>query len=126
MAASFTYQAAQSKVVSALNEMTTAMERMGAEHVDFHTNFNQAQKRILDMKKAYSPKILDGEVIGVTALKPYLSTTNVPSVTALGHYEVEKALDKFQKQEKNLDEVHKKTAELVDSLLGDLNKKCGC
>ena len=101
------------------------MEQMGAQHVRFHDNFNEAQKRIQDMKKAYAPKELDAEVIRSKALQYYLSPTNTPSVTALGHYEVEKALDKFQKQEKKLDEIHKKTAELVDSLMGDRNSKSG-
>ena len=119
------YEAAQKKVVSGLEEMTTAMFHMGAEHVEFHNNFNKAQKRIQDMKKAYAPKELDAEVIRSKALEDYLSATNIPSVTALGHYEVEKALDKFQKQEKNLDESQKKTAELVDSLLEDSNSKKG-
>ena len=106
--------------------MTTAMERMGAEHVEFHTNFIQAQNRVERMKKDYAPKELDAEVIRSKALELYLSPKNVPSVTALGHYEVEKALGAFQKQEKKLDEIHKKTVELVDSLLGDRNKPCGC
>ena len=117
---------AQKKVVSALEEMTTAMSYMGAEHVRFHDNFNEIQKRVLDMKKDYAPKELDAEVIRSKALRPYLSAANIPSVTALGHYEVEKAMDSFQKQEKKLDESRKKTAELVDFLLVDRNKKCGC
>ena len=120
------YQAAQKKVVSALEDMTRAMSYMSAEHVRLHTNFKDVQKRIQDMKKAYAPKELDAEVIRSKAFDSYLSHTNVPSVMALGHYEVEKALDSFQKQEKKLDESQKKTAELVDSLLGDCNKKCGC
>ena len=101
--------------------MATAMERMGAEHVRFHDNFNEVHERVQSMKKDYAPKELDAEVIRSTALDCYLSTSNVPKVTALGHYEVEKALGTFQQQEKKLDEIHKKTAELVDSLLGDRN-----
>ena len=120
------YEAAQKKVVSALGEMTRAMSCMSDEHVKFQDNFNEAQKRIQDMKKAYAPKELDAEVIRSKALVSYLSPTNLPSVTALGHYEVEKALDSFQKQENKLDESQKKTVELVDSLIGDRNKKCGC
>ena len=121
-----TYQEAQSKVVSGLNEMIFAMERMGAEHVRFHTNFNEVQTRIQHMKKGYAPKELDAEVIRSTALDRYLSASNVPKVTALGHYAVEKALGSFQKEEKKLDEFQKKTAELVGSLLEDRSKKCGC
>ena len=98
---------------------------MSNEHVSFHNHFNEAQKRIQDMKNAYAPKELDAEVIRSKALEPYLSARNVPSVTALGHYEVQKALDAFQKREKELDEIHKKTAELVDSLLGNRNSKSG-
>ena len=120
------YQAAQKKVVSALGEMTTAMYYMGAEHVRFHNNFNEAQKRIQDMKKAFAPKELDAEVVRSKALEGYVSEANITSVTALGHYEVEKAFGDFQKQEKKLDESQKITAELVDSLLGGRNKKCGC
>ena len=119
------YQVAQSKVVSALGEMTTAMEQMGTEHVRFHDNFNDAQERIQTMKEAYAPKELDAEVIRSKALEPYLSATNTSSVTALGHYEVERALGSFQLQEKKLDEIHKKTAELMDSLFGDRNSKRG-
>ncbi|KAM0794812.1 hypothetical protein BDR22DRAFT_967436 [Usnea florida] len=120
------YQAAQKKVVDALEGMTSAMSSMGAEHARFHSNFNEVEKRIQDMKKAYAPKMLDAEVIRSKALECYLSPTNVPSVTALGHYEVEKALNSFQKQEKKLDESQKKTAELVDTLGGFRNKNCGC
>lgn len=123
--AAFKYQAAKNQVVSALGEMTTAMFIMGAEHVDFQNHFSQAEKRIQDMKEAYSPRILDREVIRVTALKPYLSATNISTLTALGHYEVEKALGAFQKQEKELDEIRKKTAELVESLSEDHNSKKG-
>ena len=98
---------------------------MRAEHVNFHKNFNEAQKRIQDMKKEYAPKELDAEIIRSKALDGYLSASNVPKVTAIGYYEVDKALGRSQEQKKQLDESQKKTAELVDSLLGDHDSKKG-
>ena len=119
------YQAAAYKVADALAEMTTAMEQMGAQHVGFHANFNEAQKDIQNLKKAHAPKELDAEVIRSIALECYVSETNNISVAALGHYEVEKALSSFHQQMKNLEEIRKKTAELVDSLSEDRNSKSG-
>ena len=102
-----------------------AMFNLGAEHVRFHNDFNEAQKGIQKMKKAYAPKEMDAEVVRSKALEEYVSATNISSVTALGHYEVEKALGSFQEQEKKLDEIHKKTAELVGYLLENRNSKGG-
>lgn len=119
------YNTAKGNAIAALQTMTSAMKGMGAEHVDFHDHFADVQKKLQDMKKAYGDKELDVEVIRSAALDRYLSPGNLPKVTALGHYEVEKALKEFQSQEKLLDEIHKKTAMLVESLLGDRRCKCG-
>ncbi|KAF6218230.1 hypothetical protein HO133_006191 [Letharia lupina] len=117
--ASSDYNQAKSKAITALLEMKTAMRQMTAEHVNFHSHFDDVQKKLQDMKKAYGSKELDPEVIRSTALDKYLSEGNLPKVTALGHFEVENVLKDFQLQKKKLDEIRKQTGELVESLLGD-------
>lgn len=123
--ASQEYNSAKSKAISAFRVMMWEMEHMGAEHVNFHNHFADVQKKLHDMKETYGSKELDVEVVRSTALDGYLSGGNLPKVTALGHFEVEKALKDFQQQEKALDEIHKKTAALVESLLGDCRCTCG-
>lgn len=113
------YDSAKSNAILALRKMTEAMSHMGAEHVKFHSHFDDVQKQLQDMKKAYGGKELDPEVIRSTALDKYLSAGNLPKVTALGHFAVENVLKDFQLQKKKLDEIRKQTGELVESLLGD-------
>lgn len=94
--ASANYNSAKADAILALGRMTYAMRKMGAEHTNFHKHFADVQKRLQDMKNAYGGKELDVEVIRSTALDTYLSEGNLPKVTALGHFEVEKALMEFQ------------------------------
>ncbi|KAF6236664.1 hypothetical protein HO173_004955 [Letharia columbiana] len=117
--ASSHYNQANSKAITALREMQTAMREMSAEHVNFHKYFDGVQIQLQEMKKAYGSKELDPEVIRSTALDKFLSEGNLPKVTALGHFAVENALKNFQLQKKMLDEIRKQTGELVESLLGD-------
>lgn len=118
------YNPAKGNAVAALATMTSAMKRMGAEHIDFHDHFADVQETLQDMKKAYGDSDLDVEVIRSTALDRYISRDNLPKLTALGHYEVEKALKDFHLQEKELDGIRKKTAMLVESLLGNRHGAC--
>lgn len=113
------YDSAKSNAILALRKMTEAMSHMGAEHVNFHNHFDDVQKQLQDMKKAYGGKELDPEVIRSTALGNYLSAGNLPKVTALGHFALENVLKDLQLQKKQLDEIRKQTAELVESLLAD-------
>lgn len=122
--APFEYKSAKTKAISALKSMTLAMSMWGREHVNFHDHFDDVQKQLQDMKKAYGGNELHVEVIRSKALDGYLSEDNLPKVTALGHMELEIVLKDFQQQEKKLDEIQKKTARLVESLLGD--RGCIC
>lgn len=119
------YYTAKSQAIAALATMTEAMKDMGAEHANFHNHFGDVQKRLQAMEKDIGGKELHVEVVRSTALDRYISGNNQPKVTALGHFEIEKALTKFRLQEKELDEIQKKTAMLVDKLLGDRRCKCG-
>ncbi len=101
------------------------MKEMGSEHAGFHDHFAEVQKSLEDMKKAYDGKELDVEVIRSKALDGYISESNLPKVTALGHFEMELVLKNFHQQEKELDENRKKTVTLVESLLGDRRCTCG-
>ena len=123
--ASNEYDSAKTKAISALEQMTSAMKYMGAEHVNFHNHFADVQKKLHDMKETYGGKELDVEVVRSIALDRYLSEGNLPKVTALGYLEVEKVLKDFQLQKKALDENRKKTEALLDSLLGDRRCTCG-
>lgn len=122
---SFNYNSAKSKAIVALTAMTEAMKEMGAEHANFHNHFGDVQKRLQAMVKDNDGKELHVEVIRSTALDGYISHDNLPKVTALGHFRIEKALKAFQLQEKELDAIHEKTAMLVETLLGDRRCKCG-
>lgn len=124
--ASFDYDVAKNKAIDALKSMTTAMKEMGAEHVNFHNHFdNDVQKQLQDMRRSYGGEELNVEVIRSTALDRYISPGNLPKVTAFGHLQVEQVLKDFQRQEKDLDEMQRKTATLVESLLGDRRCVCG-
>lgn len=124
MNSSFHYTSAKLEAIQALQSMTNAMKAMGAEHVKFHNNFDTVQNKIQDMKDAYGDKELHVEVIRFTALEGYFSNGNLPIVTLKGHLEVEKVLKKFQQQEEELEKIYRKTATLVESLLGD--RRCMC
>ena len=119
------YTKAKGEAILALKMMTNAMRLMGSEHLNFHNHYDDVAKKLQAMKKAYGGQELDVEVIRSTALDTYLSDGNLPKVTALGHFEIEKALKAFQLQEKELEVIHKKTAMLVENLLGDRRCKCG-
>ena len=123
--AASSYTKAKGEAISALKTMRNAMRLMGAEHLNFHNHYDDVSKRLQEMKRAYGGEELDVEVIRSIALDTYLSDGNLPKVTALGHFEMERALKTFQLQEKELDEIHKKTARLVETLLGDRRCKCG-
>ena len=81
---STSYNSGKNLVIYNLNVMKRAMKEMGAEHGNFHEHFADVQKRLEDMKKAYSSNDLDVEVIRATALDPYLSDGNLPKVMAFG------------------------------------------
>lgn len=109
--AAVNYNTAKTVAIKALDSMTFAMKEMSAEHIDLHTDFDDVQEQLQDLKKAFGVKELHVEVIRSRALEGYLSEGNLPKVTARGHME--------------LDEIHKKTARLVESLLGDRRCTCG-
>lgn len=111
--------------ISALKQMTMSMKQMSSENVNFHDRFADVQKRLENLKKAYGGKELDVEVIRSKALDGYISESNLPKVTALGHFEMEKVLKDLEVQEKELDENRKKTVTLVESLVGDRRCTCG-
>lgn len=85
------YTKAKGEAIWALHNMTNAMRLMGSEHLNFHNHYDDVSKRLQAMKKAYGGQELDVEVIRSTALDTYLSNGNLPKVTALGHFEIEKA-----------------------------------
>ena len=115
---STSHNSGKNLVIYNLNVMKRAMREMGAEHVNFHEHFADVQKRLEDMKKAYSSNNLDVEVIRATALDPYLSDGNLPKVMAFGHLELEKVLKEFKEEEEKLDHLQKETARLVEILSG--------
>ena len=123
--ASQEYVSGKNNAIFALSQMTSAMRKMSIENIKFHDQFADVQKRLENMKEAYGGKELDVEVIRSKALDMYISESNLPKVTALGHFELEKALKDFYLQEKELDEKRKKTVTLVESLVGDRHCKCG-
>ena len=112
------YNSGKSKVLQNLEIMKQAAQKMGAEHVKFHENFTDVQKRLEHMKKTYGSSELDSEVIRATALEAYLSDGNHPKVLAFGRLELEKSLKEFKQEEQKLDDLQKKTAQLVEALSG--------
>ena len=123
--ASSNYDSAKGQALSAIQAMTQAMKDMGAEHVEFHNHFADAQRRLENTKKAYGGKELDAEVIRSIALEGYLSEGNLPKVMAFGHMEMEKVLKDFEKAEMRLDSLQKETARRVEALLGNRDYECG-
>ena len=123
--ASRDYDSAKNDAIYALKKMIVSMKQMSSENVNFHDHFAETQKSLENVKKAYDGKELDVEVIRSKALDGYISESNLPKVTALGHFEMEEVLKDFKLQQKELDENRKKTATLVESLVGDRGCTCG-
>ena len=98
--------------------MKQAMAKMGAEHVEFHEHLTNVQKRLEDMKRIYGDNELDVEIIRATALDAHLSEGNLPKVIAFGRLELEKAFKEFKQEEQKLDELQKKTAEVLETVSG--------
>lgn len=119
------YNRAKSDAITALWKMRIAMKQMGDEHVNFHTHIDDVQKQIKHKKEVNGVEELHVEILRSIALDPYLSADNLPKVTAIGHFELERAMKDFRSREKVLDEIQKKTTMLVDSLLGGRRCKCG-
>ena len=96
--------------------MKQAVQKMGAEHIKFHENFTDVQKRLEHMKKKYGNNELDIEIVRGTALDQYLTDGNHPKVIAFGRLELEQALKEYRQEEQKLDDLQKKTAQVVDLL----------
>ena len=110
------YSWGRSHVLHNLQIMTQAMRIVGDEHAKFQEHFTDVQKLVEDLKKTYGGRELDVEVIRSTALKPYISTRNLPKFIAFGRPGLEEALKDLRQEEKKLDDLHKKTEELVEAL----------
>ena len=98
---------------------------MGAEHVDFHNHFADAQQRLKSLKNSNGVEELDPEVVRSTALDPYLSPGNLPKVMAFGHMHMEQALKKFGEEEVRLGNLQKETEKRVQALVNDEDYKSG-
>ena len=116
--ASNNYNSGKTNVLQNLQVMKQAMAKMGAEHVEFHEHLTDVQKRLEDMKRIYGDNELDVEIIRATALDAHLSEGNLPKVIAFGRLELEKAFKEFKQEERKLDELQKKTAEVLETVSG--------
>lgn len=116
--ASNNYNSGKTNVLQNLQVMKQAMAKMGAEHVEFHEHLTNVQKRLEDMKRIYGDNELDVEIIRATALDAHLSEGNLPKVIAFGRLELEKAFKEFKQEEQKLDELQKKTAEVLETVSG--------
>ena len=113
------YCAGKNSVLASLETMKQAMQKMGAEHVKFHDNFADIQKRLENMKKTSSDPELNVEITRVTVLDKYLPNVNLSNIMTFRRLELEKALKKFSQKEEKLEDLQKKTKELVELLSGD-------
>ena len=112
------YNLGKNDVCRNLQVMKLAVKKMGAEHIKFHENFTDVQKRLEYMKKQYGTDELDIEVVRGTALDKYLTDGNHPKVIAFGRLELEQALKELRQEEQKLDDLQKQTAQLVETLSG--------
>ena len=122
--ASNEYDKAKNSALCSIRAMTTAMNQMGHEHVNFHQHFADAQKQVKELGELYGGIELHAEVVRSTALGPYLSPATVPKVMAFGHMEMEKALKGFEQAELRLSNLEKETARRVEALVENRDYKC--
>ena len=122
--ASYHYYSAKTKAIAALKAMTQALTEIGCEHVNFHKHFDDVPARLQEITTAYGKRKLDADLIRSTALDTYLSKGDLPKAIALGYFEIEKVVKDLELQEKELDGIQKKTAIMLENILGDRRCKC--
>ena len=116
--ASANYYAGKNGVLQSFETMSRAMQIMVDEHVKFHESFADVQKRVENMKKTSRGEELNGKIVRETALGGHLSNGNLPDITAFRRPDLEKAFKKSSEEEKKLEDLQKKTGELLNTLFG--------